>query len=246
MFDETPITRQDDAKLGQAWPLPPAEARAELARAIEGFLSEAASWHLRADGSDPPILALRVTAGTGKTRETLCKLARVALPLLDVGPVIYYAPTLQLARQALETFREIAPHVPARVVAGRAAVVEGAPLCRRWEEIAGIGGMVPSIQQAVCKRQDRGGRWVFADCYGGCRYQAQFDHASPGVVFTSHAYLRWQLPVQGTVSLRVIDEAFWPTLQHSQPLLVGAWLAGPTRPTVTDQLEWALRGGQVG
>ena len=222
MFDETPTTTTGhDNTLDRAGPLPPAVARAEVARTIREFLQETVSWHAQAaaDRTDPRVLAMKVTAGTGKTRETLKALAKAAPLLLTCGPVVYYAPTLELAREAFETFRELAPHVPSAFVGGRSAVVDGAPLCHRIEELAGLGEMVPSFQQAACKRLSDDGRMVFAECYASCRYQAQFDHQEPRVIFTSHAYLRWQLPVQGDVSLRIIDEAFWSTLQHSQHLL---------------------------
>ena len=132
---------------------------------------------------------------------------------------------------------------------GRSAVVDGAPLCHRIEELAGLGEMVPSFQQAACRRLSDDGRMVFAKCYASCRYQAQFDHQEPRVIFTSHAYLRWQLPVQGDVSLRIIDEAFWSTLQHSQRLLLDAWLTAPRPKTVTEQWQghWdTAHAGRVG
>ena len=123
---------------------------------------------------------MKVTAGTGKTRETLKALAKAAPLLLTCGPVIYYAPTLELAREALETFRELAPQIPSAFVGGRSAVVDGAPLCHRIEELAGLGEMVPSFQQAACKRLSDDGRMVFSKCYASCRYQAQFDHQDRG------------------------------------------------------------------
>ena len=238
MFDETPTTTTGhDDTLGRAVPLPPAVARAEVAREIRGFLQETVSWHAQAaaDRTDPPVLGLKVTAGTGKTRETLRALAKAAPLLLIRGPVIYHAPTLALAREAFATFRELAPHVPAAVVAGRSAIVDGVPLCNRIEELAGLGEMVSSFQESVCKRYEDG-RMVFAKCFSGCRYQAQFRE-EPQVVFTSHAYLRWQLPLQGTISLRIIDEAFWSTLHSSPILLMDAWLTGPTPKSVAERLR---------
>jgi hypothetical protein len=222
-----------------------------VARTIREFLQETVSWHAQAAANriDPPVLALKVTAGTGKTRETLKALAKAAPLLLIRGPVIYHAPTLELAREAFETFRELAPQIPSSFVGGRSAIVGGAPLCHRIEELAGLGEMVPSFQQAACKRLSDDGRMVFADCYASCRYQAQFDHQEPKVIFTSHAYLRWQLPVQGDVSLRIIDEAFWSTLQHSQHLLFDTWLTAPRPKTVTEQWQghWnTAHAGRVG
>jgi hypothetical protein len=238
MFDETPTaTTGHDNTLDRAGHLPPAVARVEVARTIRGFLQETSSWHAQAaaDRADPPVLALKVTAGTGKTRQTLEALAEVAPNFLTRGPIIYYAPTLALAREAFATFRELAPQVPAAVVAGRSAIVDGVPLCHRIEELAGLGEMVPSFQESVCKRYEDG-RMVLAKCYPGCRYQAAFRE-EPQVVFTSHAYLRWQLPLQGTISLRIIDEAFWSTLYGSPILLMDAWLTGPTQKSVAERLR---------
>lgn len=239
MFDDTPTTTGQDAGARWARPLPPAEARAEVSVTIERYLSDAVTWHADGAAGVPPILALAVTAGTGKTQSTLKHLGHIAPSLLPHGSAVYYAPTLELAREACAIFRELAPDVPASVVAGRSAIVDGAPLCRRADEIKGLGAMVPSIQEAVCKRHDRG-RMIVADCYQGCRYQQQFDHGRTEIVFTSHAYLRWQLPVQGTVSLRIIDEAFWPTMHGSSILLADAWLNGPTRKQFTERMqdEW--------
>jgi hypothetical protein len=240
MFDEAPTTTTGrNEALGQAHILPPAVARAEIARVINDFLQGAVSWHAQSADkrSDAPILAAKVTAGTGKSQGALAGLAVFAPAILTHGSIAYYAPTLQLAREAFEMFRELAPHVPAAFVAGRRAVVDGAPLCHRIEELAGLGEMVPSFQNAVCKRLS-GDRMVLSDCFASCRYQRQFACSKPRLVFTSHAYLRWQLPIQGDISLRIVDEAYWPTLQSSPLLLVDAWLTGPTRKSVHEQWQF--------
>jgi hypothetical protein len=68
---------------------------------------------------------------------------------------------------------------------------------------------------------------VTASCFATCRYHAQFSHVPYSIIFTSHGYLSVPLPVQGPVSLRIIDESFWKGLCRISRASLDTWLTGP-------------------
>ena len=199
---------------------------------IDGFI-EAATCRQRDSDADCPALALKVTAGLGKTSTALRKIARHAEPLLARGHVLVYMPTLELAERALTEFRQLAPAVPSRVLRGREALRPDhltEKMCKRSDLVKTISGFVPSVTQALCRSNDPDGNLVQSHCAGGCPYLGQRDIKGAHVTFLSHAYLTVRPPVDDDmkVALRVIDEKVWPILANISCLPIGEFLRPPS------------------
>ncbi|MGB3795555.1 MAG: hypothetical protein WA957_04550 [Alteraurantiacibacter sp.] len=88
---------KQEARLGPAVDVPRwsavTEARAKLEEIVRGFVEAAAA----GAANDDDALALKVTAGLGKTATTLRAIARHGEALLARGHVLFYVPTLELA-----------------------------------------------------------------------------------------------------------------------------------------------------
>ncbi|MGC0222228.1 hypothetical protein [Pseudooceanicola nitratireducens] len=208
----------------------PSEARDQLNQVIEAFVGGAAT------GTSAPeaALALKVSAGLGKTSTTLRVIARHGKALLDRGHVLVYVPTLELAERAHHDFTKISPHLPSRVIRGRSASRPGPdhigkPMCEKFELARKISGFVPSVTQALCRGTDPEGNFIQADCASGCPYLAQKDTCGPHVVFLSHAYLSVDPPIDRdiAVALRVIDEKVWPELTRTTTVSIEDFMCAP-------------------
>jgi len=223
-----------EAQLEAAVRLPnwstPAEARKRLEQEIERFVEAAAEATAALDAA----LALRVTAGLGKTATALRVIARHGEALLSRGHVLIYVPTLELAERACEEFKTLAPGLPSRVIRGRDALRPDdrkRKMCERASIAKAIAGFVPSVTQALCRGQDPDGNFVQSSCATGCPYLNQKDVPGPHVVFLSHAYLTVDPPVDRTYStaLRVIDEKVWPSLTRTSYLSVDDLMRTPPK-----------------
>lgn len=208
---------------------PPAEARKRLEQEIDRFVGAAAA----ATGEPDAALALRVTAGLGKTATALRVIARHGEALLARGHVLIYVPTLDLAERAREEFRALAPGLPSRVIRGRDALrpdERKKKMCERAELAREISGFVPSVTQALCRGQDPDGNFVQSPCASGCPYLKQKDVLGPHVVFLSHAYLTVDPPIDRDfpIALRVIDEKVWPTLTRTSHLSIEDLMRAPS------------------
>ena len=209
------------------------DARRVLADALAAFV-EAAVTSLQ--GEAPcPALACRVTAGTGKTTQTLRAIAGRAAALLEHGSVLVFVPGHAHASEALAVFEALAPGVPAVALRGRSALypADGEPMCRRAEEAQEIGRLGASVRSALCEARDCDGEIRWAPCRHGCRYFQQFEAQMPRVVFLAHAYLGNEPGDLGPVAMRVIDEAFYGTLSYSRSLDLLGWIDAPG-PTPAD------------
>jgi hypothetical protein len=201
--------------------LPPTEARKQLDEAIDRFVSAAAE----ATAAPEAALALKVTAGLGKTSTALRIIARYGHALLARGHVLIYFPTLDLAERAHSDFRSLAPDLPSRVVRGRRALRPDdreKTMCERADIAKEIAGIVPSVTQALCRAQVSNGEFVQSPCASGCPYLQQKDVSGTHVVFMSHAYLTLNPPIDrnfGT-AIRIIDEKVWPTLKRTSHLSI--------------------------
>lgn len=206
----------------------PAEARAQLNEEIDRFVKAAAE----ATGQPDAALALKVTAGLGKTATALRIIARYGAALLAHGHVLIYVPTLDLAERAHADFRVFAPGLPARVLRGRDALRpdnHDEKMCARADIARKISGLVPSVTQALCRGLDPNGDFVQSPCAKGCPYLAQKDVTGAYVVFLSHAYLTVDPPVDRDfrVVLRVVDEKVWPTLTRTSHLAIDDLMRAP-------------------
>jgi hypothetical protein len=209
----------------------PAEARAQLDHEIDRFVKAAA----KATGEPDAALAMKVTAGLGKTATTLRVIARYGKELLAHGHVLIYVPTLDLAERAHADFRALAPGLRSRVIRGRDAQRPGdseKKMCERAEIAKEISGFVPSVTQALCRGLDPDGNFVQSPCASGCPYLEQKDVQGTHITFMSHAYLTVDPPVDRDypVALRVIDEKAWPTLTHTTHLAIDDFMRTPPPP----------------
>lgn len=212
--------------------LEPEVARERLAQKISRFITSAASGAQGSDVEPAPALALRVTAGTGKTAATLRAVGDHAEELLERGHVLFYMPTLALAERAAKEFGAIAPGVPTAVIRGRSALRPDEPtktMCSRLELVERLGGLVPSITEAFCRARNEEGEIVEAPCAADCAYLEQRDAAGARVLFLSHHYLRLRPPIDPhtPVALRVIDEKCWSVLARTTSMTLEDFMRLP-------------------
>jgi hypothetical protein len=198
------------------------EGRRELASLVAAFVAAAADRH---DDNPPDTLALRVTAGAGKTAAVLRAVGDNAAELLGRGNVLIYLPTLDLAERADSDFRKIAPGVPSIVVRGRRALRPDAPdvhMCQRQDLVRKVAGIMPSVTEALCRRMGPDGTFQQAPCAAGCRYLAQREFIGGRVVFLTHAYLPAHPPIDPDVPtvLRVIDEKVWSSVARTSRIML--------------------------
>lgn len=198
-------------------------ARKHLADTMNAFVLNA----LNGDASEAA--AFRVSPGVGKTSTALRAIADHAEALLDRGHVLIYMPTLDLAAQAARDFKELAPHVPSRVIRGRAATnpETGSPMCSALDLVQRIRGAVPSITRAVCRKRTLSGEIREAYCAANCAYLAQHDVTEHHVTFLAHTYLTIAspLPEDARIALRIIDEKVWQTMSSIRELSLDRFLA---------------------
>ncbi|BBU56450.1 hypothetical protein KU6B_27150 [Mameliella alba] len=209
----------------------PADARAKLSEIIGGFVKAATSAPETSE-EDCAVLALKVTAGLGKTATTLRAIARHGEALLARGHVLFYVPTLDLAERAHSEFLRLAPNIPSRVIRGREALRpfdRSKQMCENADLAKRITGLVPSVTQALCRSTDADGNFVQSSCASECPYLGQKDVAGPHVVFLSHAYLTVSPPIDDyfPVVLRVVDEKVWPTLKRISRITVEDFMRAP-------------------
>ncbi|MFW2545468.1 hypothetical protein ACN2XU_22800 [Primorskyibacter sp. 2E107] len=209
-------------------------ARKHLAEKMDAFVLRA----LNGDATEAA--AFRVSPGVGKTSTALRAIADHAEALLERGHVLIYMPTLDLAAQAARDFRELAPHVPYRVIRGRAArnPETDAPMCSALDLVQRLRGAVPSITRAVCRKGTLSGDLREAHCAANCAYLAQHDITEHHVTFLAHTYLTIASPLakDARVALRVIDEKVWQTMSSIRELSLDRFLA-PTPSTFDSQLR---------
>jgi len=208
----------------------PNNAREQLDREIDRFISAV----VEATGESDAALAMRVTAGLGKTATALRVISRYGQGLLARGHVLIYVPTLDLAERAHADFCALAPGLPSRVIRGRDAFrpdERAKKMCDRADIARKISGFVPSVTQALCRGQDPNGAFIHSPCALKCPYLEQKDVRGPHVVFLSHAYLTVDAPVDRDypVALRVIDEKVWPTLINTSNLSIDDFMRAPPR-----------------
>lgn len=208
----------------------PAEARERLGREIGDFVSAVAI----GDAETDAVLALRVTAGLGKTTTTMHAIARHGDALLARGHVLIYMPTLDLAARAHKEFQALAPSLPSRVIRGRGAQRADdsqKTMCERADIARKISSLVPSVTQALCRGLDPEGKFVQSPCASGCPYLAQKDVVGPQIVFLSHAYLTIDPPIDRDYPsiLRVVDEKVWPTLARTSYLSIEDLMKSPPK-----------------
>lgn len=216
------------------------DALIQLKSHIQLFLRDAEKWHQTDPKEAPPVLGMKVSAGLGKTRSTLESIAEQGAEILKHGHIFIYVPTLDLADQAAQDFKEFNSGLPHMVLRGRSAInpSTGAPMCSRADLADAIVGNVSSVTQALCRKAVSETETVYARCATGCAYLDQTKTEDHRIVFLAHAYLRLRVPLEGEVALRIIDEKFWGPLVHTETLYRDHWLTPQYRaPSKDEEIE---------
>ena len=176
-------------------------------------------------GQEGPVLAVAASPGAGKSRvarEVLA--ARLAELGGDVG---FYTPTLALAEEAAEHFRQLG--VEALVIRGREAARPdgGGPMCQR----AGLVGLLKAagleIGANICQRKEPSGAVEVCPHRSGCPWVEQWQELPSGPVVRCYSHAHLWLPDtsgRGEPVLRVIDESCWGGALGMAEVPLGRWL----------------------
>lgn len=198
------------------------EARASLEQELSSFLEVAAT-----GDAEGKTLAIRATAGLGKTHTLLRLLGDAAVPLLAIGHIQVVMPTHDLAEEAQKAFAAMHPEVPSMVLRGRDAInpETGMPMCLKSDLAKMVSEICGRVSENLCQTWDpTAGVLRRALCRRACPWHEQLPHKST-VIFLPHAYLTAGVPIAGDVVLRVIDEKFSGMLLVENSVSMASWLA---------------------
>lgn len=155
-----------------------AEGEKRLRNVIDDFGRQSIDFLVNPLEHEMPVLAVRATAGLGKTHSVIKQL--LAYKLLEHGDVHYYVPNHRLSRELeAEMDAELTLDLPeqgavlkrARVIYGRAQDAEnGLPMCRKASIAAAISDAGGSVYKSLCK--NRSGQCEF---FESCAYLEQLD-----------------------------------------------------------------------
>jgi putative DNA primase/helicase len=200
------------------------EARERLDQVIGDFICKATDWReLSEDDAEseddakrspqPPVHAIRISTGVGKTRRVAALIARDRLKRRaagETGPMtarswLYLVPTHRLGEDIAQQFRDHG--LSAKVYRGRTADDPNNPpkkMCLEPElvEVAQQCGL--SISESCCKQGK-----IECRSFVLCGFQAQLSGTAPDIWITAHQMLFHQQKEFGEVAGIVIDEAFY-------------------------------------
>jgi putative DNA primase/helicase len=190
-------------------PLPIAEQM--LARTVREFVEGA-----EAGDDTPPVHAVRVDLGVGKTRvacEVLAKMVARMRATGDMRAVAYVVPFHELAGDVENTLRRLAPEMTVRTWRGRSASAPNQTglMCRQPERVAEVRRLHLDVQEYACRG---------CPSAAGCEYLAQ--HKSTADIWIVPAALLQQRPpaALGKLAALVVDEPALPSVESTQlPLL---------------------------
>jgi hypothetical protein len=173
------------------------EAIREVEEAVASFMRKVGEAHL----SDPPTAPLRaaIRAGTGTRksaaiREHLASAVRKARAAGDNRPAVIFVPRIDLAQEAAELMRAIAPDLDVKVWLGRSQP----GMCSDLEAIRAARARMLNAQEHVCDS------CIFA---AGCAYQEQ-RRQTADVWFVAHPMLYIRPPKPMSKPLLVwVDES---------------------------------------
>jgi putative DNA primase/helicase len=190
------------------------QARETLGHRVTEFGDIALSWvkpetDEASETTVPPVHAISVTLGTGKTEAVLKESARILSELRkrnDKSPVVIAAPEHNLSMQIAARFRELpeAKNLVARVWRGREASLPGGKgderMCGEWETVRKAASLHADIDKEVCS---------VCPLMEGCGYLAQRDqYADLWVVAHPMIFSYAPKPLRGAAAL-IIDESPW-------------------------------------
>lgn len=193
---------------------PIAAARQAVTDAVRKFIDAAVAHNLTGDEeAEPPVHALAVTTGVGKTFATAKALAEYIKTrtgnLRKRRAILYAVPTHRLGD---EIERQFAAHgVTARVFRGRQAEDPNRPgetMCDDLEAVDIALSLGEQIERSCCKLKEGVATLHQCQHFNTCAYQAQ-KADRPDVWIVAHQMLFKTQPALGKVEMVVVDEGFW-------------------------------------
>lgn len=180
------------------------QARERLAIGFDAFLHRAAEWSAADEGILPPVHAIRVTTGVGKTRIAARTIAENRLV-----NVFFAVPTHRLGDDIAEQFA--AQGLMPRVYRGRAAKNPSTPteqMCANLAQVKlAIEAGVP-VATGCCRHKPKGRAERRCKFYDTCAYQRQLRGPQPDVWIGAHELL-FHTPPFGKINTVFVDESFW-------------------------------------
>jgi hypothetical protein len=156
------------------------EAEAKLKEAIASFGDDAVAYLTATDveKGPAPLMAIKATAGLGKTHNVIKEL--LSYNLLEHGDVHYFVPNHKLSQQLLDDLNdELTLAIPshnavlqrARIIAGRSKKNSaGQPLCPKHQLANRLAAAGKNVYSSLCKSDQ--GKCEF---FNGCGYREQLD-----------------------------------------------------------------------
>jgi putative DNA primase/helicase len=190
------------------------QARETLSKRVAEFGDAVLSWQKPEtkeafEENSPPVHAISVTLGTGKTQAVLEEAARILSELRDrkdSSPVVIAAPEHKLSTQIAARFKQLpeAKGLAVRVWRGREASLPGGKdderMCAEWETVRKASSVHADIDKEVC-----------AECplMDNCRYLAQREqYADLWVVAHPMIFNYAPAPLRNAAAL-IVDESPW-------------------------------------
>jgi putative DNA primase/helicase len=189
-------------------------ARQAVEEGVQRFIAEANAYRLAADEeAEPPVHAVAVSTGVGKTRITARTLADYIIKRRAEGktarPVLYAVPRHRLGDEIANQFDGYG--ITARVFRGRQAddpERPGRKMCDDLEAVEIALNLGEPIQSACCKKKLSDGTEYRCPYYDTCSYQAQKNN-KPEVWIVAHQMLFQGQKALGKVEMVIVDESFW-------------------------------------
>lgn len=193
---------------------PVEEARRAVQAGVAHFIETAEAYRLAGDPeATPPVQALPVTTGVGKTRATALAVAEYVISRRESGkpalPIMYAVPTHRLGDEVVAQFAEHG--VLARVYRGRNANDPDRPgqqMCDDLEAVNVALSLGAPVSTACCKVKLPNGMEARCQFFGSCSYQRQ-KLDPPEVWIMAHQLLFHATTALGKVEMVIVDEGFW-------------------------------------
>ena len=196
--------------------MPAFQASARLREAINDHAREAMKWARGDRQGKAPVLAIRASAGIGKSQAVLEVLAQ---PEWANARVLYLVPSIELAEELKVRAEEM--NIISRVLRGRSQPQPGQPkngarMCAKHDLADAMAGLGYDIANTLCrsKSKTKGGPDEECEFAATCPYLAQLRHKGPGLLIAAHQYI--PLTMEGlkeeNIDLLIVDESFWQAL----------------------------------